>query len=211
MLIFPERLLLRAEPTSLSPSGLWPASHSAASLIHTTRLGGVFLPILFSSSFRNGKDSLRVSSSIPARGDYLQISRSSSAGMEGRAGQQQCGLTLSSFHPETLTAPEVRASSHTAADLAHLLLYSWTLHDTAGQTCRRSAARAMKALEARAPAACRHHSHRRGIPGMCALLETTSALCVARKQSWESHSSGHMGRLERHLRAHDPIRIWCWN
>lgn len=83
MLIFPEKLLLRAEPRSLSPSGLRPSSHSAASLIQIRRLCGVFLPILFSSSFRNGNDSLRVSSSIPARGDYFQISRSTSAGMEG--------------------------------------------------------------------------------------------------------------------------------
>lgn len=66
LLILSEKLSLRAELFSpLSPkSELQQSPQSAASFIHTRRLSGVFLPTLFSSSFRSGSESLRISSAI---------------------------------------------------------------------------------------------------------------------------------------------------
>lgn len=68
ILILSDRTGLKAEPHSPSASELQAASsHSAASLIQIRRLCGVFLPILFSSSLRYGRESLKKSSSILTR------------------------------------------------------------------------------------------------------------------------------------------------
>lgn len=66
-LILAEMLSLKVElwsPLSTT-SDLQTSSRFAASFIQIRRLSGVFLPTLFSSSFRSGKESLNTASAIP--------------------------------------------------------------------------------------------------------------------------------------------------
>lgn len=217
VLILSEKLSLKADLLSLSPSDLRPSSQSAASFIQIRRLCGVFRPTLFSSSFRYGSESLRISSSISPPVDTSKYP------------DQRLVRKVSSLPLWELTPPAVgKIENHTPTNAPHLLAghslacipeHSTINHDHGWQTCHRSAERAVKTLEVCARNSCSLLTavaiHTAEVLLVCsAMLERRIALCVVLKQWRDFHSSGHMRKLQRHLctpSCRAPYRSsWLW-